>query len=52
MGWPVEDFRRVVGQDNRAPKSFGMPGTAEPHFVRALIVNYREAYKARFTPVR
>ncbi|MCO5083960.1 MAG: hypothetical protein M9955_20170 [Rhizobiaceae bacterium] len=48
MEMPVEQFRRVIGQDMRAPKGFSMPGTTEPHYVRAMIANYRDAFRTRF----
>lgn len=47
MGMSVEDFKRIVSRDSRAVQGFGMPGTDEPHFVTALVQNYKIAFEKR-----
>ncbi|TPO02194.1 hypothetical protein [Mesorhizobium sp. B1-1-5] len=48
MGYSVEDFRRLMGADHKAPRPCGfMAGSDEQHYVRALIVNYRDARSRR-----
>ncbi|OHV88807.1 hypothetical protein [Mesorhizobium sp. ORS 3428] len=47
MGYSVENFRRLVGADHKAPRPCGFMGGEEQHYVRALIVNYRDKRSGR-----